>query len=142
MREHAHIADRHRPGRARAAIGLLLLAGLFAIAVASTGAGAAPASPSGATAGSGAAAAAITDPDTAEREFVSQINQLRANRGLGVLAVDGALTEQARIWASTMRDAGRIYHAPDLSIGVDPNWLKLGENVGVGGDTGSLFQAF
>ena len=88
------------------------------------------------------AAAAVPDPGAAEAEFVALINQLRASRGLGALSVDGELTAQARSWAGTMAAQGRIFHAGDLSVGISSNWQKLGENVGVGGTVGPLFQAF
>lgn len=78
----------------------------------------------------------------AEAQFVGLINQLRGSRGLAPLAVHGELTARARSWAATMASAGRIFHASDLSAGITANWVKLGENVGVGGDVGSLFDAF
>lgn len=90
----------------------------------------------------GATASAATDPGSAEADFVARINQLRASRGLSTLSVDGELTSAARQWASTMAAKGEIFHASDLSGGVSANWTKLGENVGVGGDVASLFQAF
>ena len=91
---------------------------------------------------SASSVAGLPDPGATEAEFVARINQLRASRGLGALSVDPELTAQARQWASTMTGAGRIYHAGDLSSGISADWQKLGENVGVGGDVGSLFQAF
>lgn len=87
-------------------------------------------------------AVAMQDPAAAANDFVARINQLRASKGLGALSVDGELTAQANQWAGTMANAGRIFHASDLSVGITANWSKLGENVGVGGDTASLFQAF
>jgi uncharacterized protein YkwD len=88
------------------------------------------------------AAVSLPDPGASEADFVARINQLRAARGLGALTVDPELTAQARQWAQTMANAGHIYHSGDLSGGISANWQKLGENVGVGGDVGSLFQAF
>lgn len=89
-----------------------------------------------------ASSAQLPDPAASEAEFVARINQLRAGRGLGPLTVDPELTAQARHWARTMADAGRIFHASDLSVGVTANWRQLGENVGVGGELGPLFDAF
>lgn len=91
-----------------------------------------------------AAAGAVAMPSAAdaEGEFLDDINQLRTSQGLNALIVDPELTDQARIWASTMNDAGRIYHSSNLAGGISANWMKLGENVGVGGDVGTLFQAF
>lgn len=88
------------------------------------------------------AAAAVPSPAAAEADFVARINGLRASRGLGPLSVDPELTAAARSWASVMAGEGRIFHASDLSAGVTTRWAKLGENVGVGGDVASLFQAF
>lgn len=88
------------------------------------------------------AAVSLPEPGAAEAEFVARINQLRASKGLGALSVDAELTARAREWASTMAGQGRIFHAGDLSAGIGANWQKLGENVGVGGDVGVLFQAF
>lgn len=87
-------------------------------------------------------ASAMPSPADAEGEFLADINDLRTSRGLNALVVDPELTQQARIWASTMNDAGRIFHSGNLAGGISANWQKLGENVGVGGDVGSLFQAF
>lgn len=103
---------------------------------------AAPAGAAGTLPHQAPAAASLPDPGWAESDFVSRINQLRAAHGLGALSVDPELTTQARQWASTMAGAGHIYHSGDLSAGVSSDWQKLGENVGVGGDTASLFQAF
>jgi uncharacterized protein YkwD len=87
-------------------------------------------------------AVAMQDPGAATADFVARINQLRSSKGLPTLSVDAELTAQANQWAATMANAGRIFHASDLSVGISANWSKLGENVGVGGDTASLFQAF
>lgn len=77
-----------------------------------------------------------------EQQFVAKINQLRSSLGLPTVAVDASLTNASRSWASTMKGEGHIFHANDLSTGVTANWSKLGENVGVGGDVDTLFQAF
>jgi hypothetical protein len=94
------------------------------------------------TGAASANAATIADPVSAENDFIARINQLRASRGLGSLSVDPELTDQARRWASTMAGQGHIFHSGDLSVGITADWQKLGENVGVGGDTATLFQAF
>ncbi|NLA37154.1 MAG: CAP domain-containing protein [Actinobacteria bacterium] len=77
-----------------------------------------------------------------EAAFVAKINDLRSSQGLAPLSIDGELTEQSRRWAEQMRQRGGISHAPDLSVGVTADWGLIGENVGVGGDVESLFQAF
>lgn len=90
----------------------------------------------------GDAASASTSPAATEGEFVARINALRASRGLPALAVDPELTAAARSWAANMASQGRIFHTSNLAAGVSARWTKLGENVGVGGDVPSLFQAF
>lgn len=77
-----------------------------------------------------------------EAAFVAKINELRSSKGLAPLTVDAELTEQARLWAEKMRQAGRISHAPNLSAGITSDWQMIGENVGVGGDVDGLFKAF
>jgi uncharacterized protein YkwD len=90
-----------------------------------------------------AAATANRDRDVVEREFVGRINALRASKGLRALAVDGRLTDVARDWAARMSRAGRISHRADLAaVAPDPAWVKIGENVGVGGTVRSLHDAF
>ena len=89
-----------------------------------------------------AAARAGGDGRQQESEFVDRINALRTSKGLVALQVDDDLTTQARIWASTMRDQGHIFHSQNLADGISANWEKLGENVGVGGTVDALFNAF
>lgn len=89
-----------------------------------------------------APASAQTDPATAEAEFVTKINALRASKGLSQLAVHGELVAVGRSWAGQMAKADQISHNPDLANAVKANWQKLGENVGVGMTVDRLFQAF
>lgn len=91
---------------------------------------------------SAATAASMASPGALEADFVGRINALRTSKGLNALVVDPQLTALARSWAQTMAAEGRIFHASSLSSGVSANWTKLGENVGTGGEIGSLFQAF
>lgn len=77
-----------------------------------------------------------------EAAFVSKINALRQSKGLGTLAVSGELTSIGRSWSERMLAAGAISHNPSFPSQVSANWLKLGENVGHGGNVNSLFQAF
>jgi uncharacterized protein YkwD len=74
--------------------------------------------------------------------YVGHINALRASRGLAPLQVDGNLGALATDWAHHLAAVGSLRHASDLSIGVDRHWVKLGENVGLGPDTGTIFAAF
>lgn len=124
MHEHHRCSHRHR-GRALSGTAVVVTMAVLAL-------GALWSAPAG----------AVPDPGSAETDFVARINQLRASKGLGTLSIDGELTTQSRIWAATMAGEGRIFHASDLSVGVSADWRKLGENVGVGGDVATLFQAF
>src|SRR5262245_35715722 len=85
-----------------------------------------------------AAAPAVAD----ETSFIGHINALRASKGLGSLQVSGELTAVARGWSAHMAAAGSISHNPGLAHAVTTQWVKLGENVGVGYDVDSLWQAF
>lgn len=81
----------------------------------------------------------------AESDLAGRINAERANAGLAPLAFQGVLRDQARAWSTQMATAGRISHHPDLTAEAyraDSNWLNYGENVGVGGDVGSIHAAF
>jgi uncharacterized protein YkwD len=83
------------------------------------------------------------DTTAIEQDFIARINGLRASQGLGQLANDSAqLTDVARSWASSMADAGSISHRPNLVDVAPSNWQKIGENVGVGSDAGTLHAAF
>lgn len=95
---------------------------------------------------------AAADDVSEETEFVQLINGLRAGKGLGALALHPNLVDKARNWAVTMSGAGQIWHStkacptcPDtakLSDGISADWLKLGENVGMGGTVRALHEAF
>lgn len=86
-------------------------------------------------------AVAAVDPGSAEAQFVDLINNERDARGLGALTVDPALTNGARAQAAAIRDAGRLFHNPDLGS-VTSGWTWIGENVGYGLDVASLHAAF
>ena len=95
---------------------------------------------------------AAADDVSEETEFVQLINGLRAGKGLGALTVHPNLVDKARTWSVTMSAAGQIWHStkacptcPDtakLSDGITTDWLKLGENVGMGGSVRALHEAF
>jgi len=98
------------------------------------------------------ASAGPDNPGADEAAFVSMINSARAKQGVAPLQVDGELTGLARAWASEMAGGtcgprpsdGRngICHAGSLSAGVSADWIKLGENVGMGGDAQAVMQGF
>ncbi|HVF74089.1 MAG TPA: CAP domain-containing protein [Acidimicrobiales bacterium] len=89
-----------------------------------------------------APAGAAADPQAAEAAFVAKINALRAAKGLGQLRVDAELTSIARQWAARMASKGDIAHNPSFSAQVQANWVKLGENVGMGPTVDKLHAAF
>lgn len=89
-----------------------------------------------------APADAATDPRAAESAFVAKINALRAAKGLGQLQVDGELTSIARQWAARMAAKGDISHNTSFSAQVKADWIKLGENVGMGPTVDKLHAAF
>jgi hypothetical protein len=86
-------------------------------------------------------AVAAVDPGNAEAQFIDLINTERTSRGLNPLAVDPDLTAGARMQASAIRDAGRLFHNPDLGS-VTTGWSWIGENVGYGYDIANLHNAF
>lgn len=100
------------------------------------------------------AAAALLRAGTAEaRAFVPAdethvrilLNQTRASKGRAKLALNDQLVAMARGQASRMADRGDIYHNPDLAgeitrRGLD--WLKVGENVGMGPNVDMVEDAF
>ncbi|MDK1097101.1 MAG: CAP domain-containing protein [Actinomycetota bacterium] len=76
-----------------------------------------------------------------EGTLVGKINSSRAASGLAPLDTYWDLTDDARAHSSRMSDRGEIYHNRSLSS-VTSVWMKLGENVGMGVDIGSLHNAF
>ena len=77
-----------------------------------------------------------------EAAFVHKLNELRASRGLRQLAVKGELVNVARAWSSRMAGAGGISHNPSVAAQAPANWVRLGENVGMGPDVQLLHDAF
>lgn len=75
-----------------------------------------------------------------EREFVALLNDLRASKGLPVLALHDELVGKARRWSGTMAAEGDIWHS-DLREGITAPWRRLGENVGMGSSVRSLHDA-
>src|ERR1051325_2379932 len=86
-------------------------------------------------------APAQADTVVDEAAFVAKINGLRGSMGLAPLQVNANLTAKARAWSAGMAAAGRIWHST-LSDGITENWMKLGENVGMGGSVDGLHKAF
>jgi Cysteine-rich secretory protein family len=74
-------------------------------------------------------------------DYVARINSLRTSVGVQPLAVDAQLTGLAQAWAQHMAAVGALSHS-NLSSGITEPWLKLGENVGVGPDNPTIWNAF
>ncbi len=74
-----------------------------------------------------------------EADFASKINSFRSGEGLGKLKRDGSLDSRARKWAERMASKGKLSHS-DLGSLLPP-WSAAGENVGVGGSVGGVFDA-
>ncbi len=84
--------------------------------------------------------AASADGNTSS-DYVARINALRASVGVQPLAVDGQLSGLAQGWAQHMAATGVLAHS-SLTAGITENWAKLGENVGVGPDNPTVWNAF
>jgi Cysteine-rich secretory protein family len=82
------------------------------------------------------------DPVAMEQDFVARVNQLRATQGLKPYIVDGETRSVAMAWTEKMAAVNAISHNPDLGKQVTASWVKLGENVGYGGDVASVEDAF
>jgi uncharacterized protein YkwD len=89
---------------------------------------------------SGALTSCETTP--ADRASVRDlVNTSRAQAGLPPLRENAKLNVKADAWAQTLRDQCRIWHS-SLADGAPPDWQKLGENVGMGGDIGQIHVAY
>ncbi|MEE9416512.1 MAG: CAP domain-containing protein [Acidimicrobiales bacterium] len=77
-----------------------------------------------------------------EQAFLDALNQTRNDLGLPALILHDELTSLSRLWAEEMAAEGEIFHANPISENLTANWLKLGENVGVGPEVGALMDAF
>src|SRR5688500_2669194 len=73
--------------------------------------------------------------------YLTKINALRASKGLEALRLDQDVSSFAQAWTDHMANTGILSHNPDLGD-APGEWTKAGENVGVGADASSLFDAF
>ncbi len=80
----------------------------------------------------------------AEACFLAKINAARVATGAQKLSSDSTLAGYARIHSKAMAENGSIYHSStnDLAPYLPGDWMKWGENVGVGGSCDALFDAF
>jgi hypothetical protein len=80
-----------------------------------------------------------------ENEMTGLVNRHRSLHGSRPLQQDAALQMVARRQAQRMAAAGYIYHTPDLAAEAGsavPNWVRIGENVGIGPSVVSVQDAF
>jgi len=85
---------------------------------------------------------------TDEASMFALTNGARANVGLPALQWDPAAAAVATGWSQQMAASQTLSHNPNLRVQiesqVEPNWTRIGENVGVGPNTSvleSLFEA-
>jgi uncharacterized protein YkwD len=71
----------------------------------------------------------------------NDINQSRIDAGLAPLVENVVLDMKADQWAQALRDQCRIWHSR-LADGAPPEWMKLGENVGMGGNIDQVHVAY
>ncbi len=81
-----------------------------------------------------------------ENDQVNRINLARQQNGRQLLGRSDCLTRAARTWSLNMATVDRLYHSP-LAQTVEKEcgqnwWRRIGENVGVGGDSPSIFTAY
>jgi hypothetical protein len=89
----------------------------------------------------GSSPRALAEPRTNEARFMARTNALRARQGLVPLVADTQMTDVARAWSDVMARQGDISHNPNLQKEVT-DWVRLGENVGVGPSVDAIQNAF
>ncbi|HUO45216.1 MAG TPA: CAP domain-containing protein [Acidimicrobiia bacterium] len=78
---------------------------------------------------------------SAESDFVSRINNLRASVGLRALRTDSGLHGYARNWSEEMATSGSFRHSDIGAYIKNTSWGTIGENIGKGGSVGGIFEA-
>ena len=72
---------------------------------------------------------------------IDYVNASRAKAGLPPLRENVTLDRKADAWAQHLRDVCDLSHSK-LSDGAPSDWMKLGENVGYGGNIGQIHEAY
>lgn len=72
---------------------------------------------------------------------IDMVNATRRAHGLSELSENYTLDLKADKWAQKLRDECNLSHSK-LSDGAPSGWRKLGENVGYGGDIGTVHNAY
>jgi hypothetical protein len=85
---------------------------------------------------------ARADQGADEARVVTLANEARTANGAARIGVDPVLASVARNWAGVMAGNGTISHNPNLASQVTVGWLRLGENVGMGGSVDIVHRAF
>jgi uncharacterized protein YkwD len=126
------------------AVALVVAVGLLAMQPSSAEPAAAPAPVDGDVASPATPAPApVPSARSVEVDLLRLTNELRSARGLRPLAEDRPdLTAMARDWTTRMVADGAISHRPDLEAAGPSDWVRLGENVGVGHSARQLHDAF
>ena len=73
-------------------------------------------------------------------EVIDLVNQSRQANGLGPVSENYVLDVKADGWARHLRDICNLEHSK-LSDGAPPEWQKLGENVGYGGNIDQVMRS-
>lgn len=141
-RTRPEVARGRRAVRLAAAAAATASFALLAPATSTAGASTAVASAPAVTASVAAPSATIAE---LEMEMAHKINGSRWLAGLPPIPFHDGLRWQGRAWSAEMARRGELAHHPDLTAEayrIDPNWVRYGENVGVGGDVASIHRAF
>ncbi len=93
-----------------------------------------------------ASAAGGTTGQAIEQDQINRINNERRARGLPILGRSECLTIAARKWTNYMATTNVLSHS-NLVGPVENNcganwWQRIGENVGYGGDSATIFNAY
>lgn len=89
----------------------------------------------------GAATTGCESTDLERNQVISLVNETRMSQGLAPLKSNTKLSLKADAWAKRLRDACELSHSR-LADGAPKSWLKLGENVGYGGDISVVHDAY
>jgi len=88
---------------------------------------------------------AAASPAGANPSETAAVNRDRASSGLRALADDGGLNRISLDHTRDMVSQNRLFHTADLGgavSSVHPDWIRIGENVGVGSSFAAVQQAF
>ena len=85
-----------------------------------------------------AGAETSADLNAFDRQLVADINAARIERGIAPLNLSDRLTPIATEWSQQLASDRHLRNNPGLRAAIDascPKWRKLGENVGVAGES-------